>query len=186
MFERFTDNARGVVTGAVAHAERQDAQQVTEEHLLLALLDTEGGRASFAFAALGIDRQRDAVAASLADARRRGGMSKAEASALADIGIDVDAIVSKVEEAHGEGALGGGKGGRAKWGLLKGHRPFTPGAKKIIEQSLRVALGRGDKHIGDEHLLLALTARPGVVADVLGEYGAGYGEVERAMFGGVK
>ncbi|MFI0982453.1 Clp protease N-terminal domain-containing protein [Streptomyces sp. NPDC021093] len=186
MFERFTESARGVVIGAVTHAERLDAEQVTEEHLLLALMDTEGGRASFAFAALGIDRQRDAVAASLADARRRGGMSKAEASALADMGIDVDAIVAKVEETHGEGALGGRKSGRFRRGLLKGHRPFASGAKKAIEQSLRVAIGRGDHHIGDEHLLLALTARPGVVSDVLGEYGAGYGEVERAMFGGVK
>lgn len=184
MFERFTENARGVVTGSLHQAERQNATHITEEHLLLALMEVEGGRAAFAFASLGIDRQREAVVDALAQARRRGGMSQAETDALADIGIDVDAIVTKVEEAHGEGALGGPP--RKGWWRPKGHRPFTTGAKKVVEQSLRVALGRGDKFIGEEHLLLALTVRPGAVAEVLAEFGAGYGEVERAMYGTAK
>lgn len=51
-------------------------------------------------------------------------------------------------------------------------------------KSLRIAAGRGDRHIGGEHLLLALTARPGVVADVLAEHGATYEAVERVVFGG--
>ncbi|CAM5726826.1 hypothetical protein SBADM41S_09146 [Streptomyces badius] len=42
----------------------------------------------------------------------------------------------------------------------------------MLENSLRVALGRGDRFIGEEHLLLALTAKPGSVADVLAEHGA--------------
>ncbi|MEU8889601.1 Clp protease N-terminal domain-containing protein [Streptomyces sp. NPDC048442] len=184
MFERFTESARSVVTGAVAQAERQKSDDVTEEHLLLSLLEVADGRASVAFSALGLDARRTAIAESLAEARRRGGVSKAEADALAGMGIDIDAIVAKVEEAHGEGALDGGGRGRRR--LLKSHRPFTPGAKKVLERSLRVALGRGDKHIGEEHLLLALVTGPGVVSEVLGEYGAGYGAVEQAMFGHVK
>ena len=63
------------------------------------------------------------------------------------------------------------------------HRPFTGGAKSILEKSLRVALGRRDRFIGEEHLLLALTACPGVVADVLAEHGATYAAVERALYG---
>ncbi|MBT2400240.1 Clp protease N-terminal domain-containing protein [Streptomyces sp. ISL-100] len=182
MFERFTKSARGVVKGAVVQAERADADSVTEEHLLLALLDQEGTRSSFAFASLGIAGRRDAVAGALADARRRGGLSKADQEALAGIGIDVAEIVSKVEQAHGEGAMQSGRGARR--GVLTGHRPFTPQAKAVLEKSLRVALGRGDRHIGDEHLLLALVAQPGAVADVLAEYGATYGAVERGLFGG--
>ncbi|HET6857049.1 MAG TPA: Clp protease N-terminal domain-containing protein [Streptomyces sp.] len=180
MFERFTKSARGVVEGAAVHAERVDAARVTEEHLLLALLDQEGTRSSFAFASLGVAGRRDAVVGALEAARRRGGLSKADEEALAGIGIDVDGIVARVEETHGAGAmLGGGK--RKRW--WSGHRPFARGAKGVLEQSLRVALGRGDRFIGDEHLLLALTARPGVVADVLAEYGVTYASAERALFG---
>ncbi|WP_046501000.1 Clp protease N-terminal domain-containing protein [Streptomyces odonnellii] len=183
MFERFTEGARGVVTGAVGHSERMAADSVTEEHMLLALLDQEGTRTSFAFAALGIRDRRPAVEQSLADARRHGGLSKADADALAGIGIDVDRIVSKVEEAHGEGAMrAGGTAGRPRrW--WSGHRGLTPGAKGVLERSLRIAVGRGDRHIGDEHILLALAARPGVVSEVLSDHGATYTTLERTMFG---
>ncbi|MFE2033205.1 Clp protease N-terminal domain-containing protein [Streptomyces scopuliridis] len=181
MFERFTKGARGVVTGAVGHSERKGADTVTDEHLLLALLDQQGTRASFALAALGITDRRESLEGAFAEARRRGGLTKADADALAGIGIDVGEIVSKVEEAHGEGAMQVGKRPRRWW---SGHRGFTPAAKATLEKSLRIALGRGDRHIGDEHLLLALTARPGLVAEVLADYGATYAAVERAMFGG--
>ncbi|MEU8672355.1 Clp protease N-terminal domain-containing protein [Streptomyces anulatus] len=180
MFERFTRGARATVKGAVAQAERAGADSVTEEHLLLALLEQEGGRASFAVTALGLHDRRASLDAAFAEARRRGGLTRADTDALADIGIDIGAIVSRVEGAHGEGALAAGRGGRRWW---SGHRPFTPGAKTVLENSLRVALGRGDHFIGEEHLLLALTAKPGVVADVLTEHGATYATVRRALYG---
>ncbi len=180
MFERFTKGARAVVTGAAVHAERIGASSVTEEHMLLALLDQEGSRASFAVASLGLTGRRASLEAALAEARRRGGLTKADTEALAGIGIDVTEIVARVEGAHGEGALAGGRRNRRWW---SGHRAFGAGAKSILEQSLRVALGRGDRFIGEEHLLLALTARPGVVADVLAEHGATYATVERALYG---
>ncbi|MFJ1856114.1 Clp protease N-terminal domain-containing protein [Streptomyces anulatus] len=180
MFERFTRGARATVKGAVAQAERAGADSVTEEHLLLALLEQEGGRASFAVTALGLHDRRASLDAAFAEARRRGGLTRADTDALADIGIDIGAIVSRVEGAHGEGALAAGRGGRRWW---SGHRPFTPGAKAVLENSLRVALGRGDRFIGEEHLLLALTAKPGVVADVLAEHGATYATVQRALYG---
>ncbi|MFJ2076885.1 Clp protease N-terminal domain-containing protein [Streptomyces anulatus] len=180
MFERFTRGARAAVKGAVAQAERAGANSVTEEHLLLALLEQEGGRTSFAVTALGLHDRRASLDAAFAEARRRGGLTRADTDALADIGIDIGAIVSRVEGAHGEGALAAGRTGRRWW---SGHRPFTPGAKTVLENSLRVALGRGDRFIGEEHLLLALTAKPGVVADVLAEHGATYATVQRALYG---
>ncbi|MYX16479.1 peptidase [Streptomyces sp. SID8374] len=180
MFERFTHGARATVKGAVAQAERVGAGSVTEEHLLLALLEQEGSRASFALAALGLSARRASLDASFAEARRRGGLTKADTEALAGIGIDVDTVVGRVEGAHGEGALAAGRSGRRWW---SGHRPFTPGAKTILEKSLRVALGRGDRFIGEEHLLLALTATPGTVADVLAEHGATHATVHRALYG---
>ncbi|MFF3995319.1 Clp protease N-terminal domain-containing protein [Streptomyces cyaneofuscatus] len=180
MFERFTQGARATVKGAVAQAERVGAGSVTEEHLLLALLEQEGSRASFALAALGLSGRRASLDASFTEARRRGGLTKADAEALAGIGVDVGAIVDRVEGAHGEGALAADRRSRRWW---SGHRPFTPGAKSILEKSLRVALGRGDRFIGEEHLLLALTAAPGTVADVLAEHGATYATVHRALYG---
>ncbi|MFD5039074.1 Clp protease N-terminal domain-containing protein [Streptomyces sp. NPDC058377] len=180
MFERFTKGARATVTGAVTHAERTGADSVTEEHLLLSLLDQEGSRASFAVTALGLTDRRASVEAALGEARRRGGLTRADTEALAGIGIDVTEIVARVEGAHGEGALAGDRGNRRR---RSGHRPFTGGAKSILEKSLRIALGRRDRFIGEEHLLLALTACPGVVADVLAEHGATYAAVERALYG---
>ncbi|SBU92886.1 Clp amino terminal domain-containing protein, pathogenicity island component [Streptomyces sp. Ncost-T6T-1] len=181
MFERFTRGARATVKGAVARAERTGAGSVTEEHLLLALLEQEGGRVSFAVTALGLRDRRSSLEASFAEARRRGGLTRADTEALAGIGIDVGAIVSHVEGTHGEGALDADRGGRRWW--RSGHRPFTPGAKTVLENSLRVALGRGDRFIGEEHLLLALTAKPGSVTDVLAEHGATYTAVEHALYG---
>ncbi|MFF3453595.1 Clp protease N-terminal domain-containing protein [Streptomyces sp. NPDC002730] len=181
MFERFTKDARDVVTGSAEHSERAGEDSITEEHVLLAMLDQEGTRAAFAFASLGITDRRASVDDALAEARRRGGLSKADEDALAGLGIDVAEIVSKVEEAHGQGALQAGGKPRRWW---PGRRPFTAAAKDVLERSLRIAVGRGDRYIGGEHLLLALVARPGVVADVLAEHGATYEAVERAMFGG--
>ncbi|MEV5203339.1 Clp protease N-terminal domain-containing protein [Streptomyces sp. NPDC053720] len=180
MFERFTRSAREVVTGAVAHAERTDAASVTEEHLLLALLDRQEGRAAFAAASLGLVDRRASVEAELATARRHGGLTRADTDALAGLGIDVTEIVARVEEAHGEGALDRARRRGAR------RRPFGRGAKGILTRALRIAAGRGDRFIGDEHLLLALTACPGVAAEVLAAHGATYGTVNRALYGGAE
>ncbi|WP_432087603.1 Clp protease N-terminal domain-containing protein [Streptomyces sp. bgisy095] len=179
MFEKFTKGARAVVTGAVAVAEREGAPSVTEEHLLLALLDAEDSRAADVLRVLGTTERRASLEAALAAARRRGGLSAVEVDALADLGIDVTRIVARVEETHGPGALAGpdARNRRAK------RRPFTRESKKVLEQSLRVCLGRREKAIGDEHLLLALTARPGVVSEALADHGVTYTTVERALGG---
>ncbi|MDQ0774559.1 ATP-dependent Clp protease ATP-binding subunit ClpA [Streptomyces aurantiacus] len=208
MFERFTKHARAVVLGAVGHAERLDAEAVEEQHMLLALLDREASRASFALTSLGLGGRRESVGRALAEARRRGGLSRADTDALSGLGIDVSAIVSRVEEAHGEGALaavqgkgkarGGGKDGgkdgglgrdrergRGWWsGFVGGRRPFSPGAKQLLTESLRIALAQQDRHVGDEHLLLALAARPGVPAEVLADHGVTYASLRRVLYGG--
>ncbi|MFD3547845.1 Clp protease N-terminal domain-containing protein [Streptomyces sp. NPDC058655] len=188
MFERFTRDARSTVTGAVTEARRAGAAAVAEEHLLLALLELG------ALDPLGVDRA--AVAADLAAARRRGGMSRADEEALAGLGIDLTEIVSRVEEAHGEGALAAPAARRRTFGgtlrsalgrtvpgdpAHSGHVPFTEGAKKVLEQSLRVAVGRHDRHIGTLHLLLALLSRPGTVSEVLADHGVSYGSAEATL-----
>ncbi|GCD99320.1 Clp protease N-terminal domain-containing protein [Embleya hyalina] len=183
MFERFTGDARAVVRGAVEHAQRAEATEVGEEHMLAALLDGQGTSAAVALATIGFVAHRDEVARALARARRRGGVSPADQAALADLGIDVDEIVARVEQVHGEGALAVAPRRRRVWpfGGRSAPGPFTEGAKRVLERSLREALERGDKHIGDEHILLALTSGPGVVADLLAEYGVTRVSVLRAL-----
>ncbi|MBW5486972.1 Clp protease N-terminal domain-containing protein [Streptomyces bambusae] len=187
MFERFTSDARDAVRGAVEEAERAGSAVVTEEYLALSLME-QGALDPY-----GVERA--ALRAALAEARRRGGLSKADEEALAGLGIDVSEIVARIEEAHGEGVLaeaaarrrpgrvgslfrrrrrGRGADDRAR----TFHRPFTAEAKKVLEQSLRIALGRRDNTIATRHLLLALLARPGAVADALAAQGITYTRAE--------
>ncbi|MFE5794329.1 Clp protease N-terminal domain-containing protein [Streptomyces sp. NPDC056503] len=174
MFERFTKAARSVVKGAAEHAERSGAEAVTAEHLLLALLDREDTRAAAVLGRLCPAERRPALVAALGEARRRAGLSRADSEALAELGIDVGAIVARVEETHGAGAL---SAGRAR----SGRRTFSREAKTVLEKSLRVALARKDREIGDEHLLLALTTTGGVVTEALADHGVTYGAVDAAL-----
>lgn len=185
MFERFTKDARAVVKGAVEHADGEGAASVDDGHMLLALLDREASRASFALASLGAVRRRESIEGALGEARRRGGLSQADAAALAELGIDVSEIVSRVEETHGVGALAGGRrAGRPGRGRgWSGHLPFTREAKGTLEKSLRIATARRDRHIGDEHILFALTVRPGPVSEVLADHGVTHASVERVLYG---
>jgi ATP-dependent Clp protease ATP-binding subunit ClpA len=50
----------------------------------------------------------------------------------------------------------------------KGHIPFTPRAKKVLELSLREALQLGHNYIGTEHILLGIIReRDGVAAQII-------------------
>ncbi|MEU9120398.1 Clp protease N-terminal domain-containing protein [Streptomyces sp. NPDC048506] len=178
MFEKFTKDAREVVRAAVEHAGRTGGGTVGEPELLLALLDRTDSPAAAALGTLGVHRRRESVVEALATVRRRGGISTADAEALAGLGIDVDAIVARVEHAHGVGALAAdGAAGPRK----RVRRPFTAEARSVLERALRIAVGRGERRLGDEHLLLALTTGPGPAAAVLADHGASYAEVLRAV-----
>lgn len=180
MFERFTKDARAVVQGAVGQAEATGARTVEAEHLLVALLDRRGGRGAQALATLGAADGAEAIRRELDEARRRAGLSQAEADALAGLGIDVRRIVAQVEEVHGVGAMAADRRDKGWW---SGRRGFGRSAKDVLEKALRIALARRERHIGDEHLLLALTARPGVAAEVLAGHGVTYESVTRVLDG---
>ncbi|WP_069773651.1 MULTISPECIES: Clp protease N-terminal domain-containing protein [unclassified Streptomyces] len=183
MFERFTKDARVAVRSAAVHAERAGAQRVEEAHVLLALLDGESGRCSLALTSLGLPPGgRGGLVRDLGEVRRRGGLSRADADALSGLGIDVREIVSRVEEAHGEGALAT-EGKVSSGARLFGGRPFDRGARELLTDTLRIALARRERHIGDEHLLLALTARRGAPAEVLADHGVTYTALARVLYG---
>ncbi len=169
MFERFTADARLAVVEAQIVARESGSVEIVPAHLLAGLVKTGVG----VLAELGIST--DDIAAELARTRRRGGVSDADAEALTEFGIDVEQIVDRVEQTHGEGALAG-RLGPAK----RGHIPFTAQSKKTLELSLKEAVRLGDKHLGQEHILLALAQQRGT-DDVLARRGADYQTLRRAV-----
>jgi ATP-dependent Clp protease ATP-binding subunit ClpA len=106
MLERFTGDARGVVTGAREGALRLGHDWIGCEHLLLALTAT-GGEVGTILRDQGItpDRVRRETVR-LAGAGRGASLSDVlDRDALASIGIDLDAVRGKVEAAFGPGAF---------------------------------------------------------------------------------
>ena len=85
------------------------------------------------------------------------------AQALGSLGIAEEAARRQVEEIVGRGQPG----------PQRGHLPFTPRAKKILQLSLREAIALGDGYIGTEHILLGLVREgDGVAMQVLTGLGA--------------
>ncbi|WP_309109684.1 Clp protease N-terminal domain-containing protein [Saccharothrix sp.] len=169
--ERFTRDARQAVLDAVKEAERDSADAIGPEHLLLAVLDAPV-LASF-------DVPRGEVEAALRDARRKGGLSDADAEALRGLGIDVDQVVASVERSLGEGALAGGPPKRRRF--FRNHLPFGPAAKNTLVRSLAEARDLGHGTLGKEHLVLALLSAKGLAAEVLNAKGVTYTEVRKRV-----
>jgi ATP-dependent Clp protease ATP-binding subunit ClpA len=141
MFERFTQEARSVVVGAQDEARSLGHGHIGTEHLLLALLDEERGLAARVLADAGVGRDEVAIEPAPPGIDSR---------ALAAIGIDLDAVRARIEEAFGPGAL------ERRRVCNDGSIPFRPEAKKALEIALRESKALRDDYIGTEHLLLAL------------------------------
>ena len=75
----------------------------------------------------------------------------------------LDLLGVTLEEVRGQVEQIVGRGEQARAGQI----PFTPRAKKVLEQALREAIGLGHNHIGTEHVLLALAQEEGVAAQIL-------------------
>lgn len=174
MFEKFTHDARRAVVEAQAAAQEAGAREISAEAVFAGLARIEDGEAVRLLKVLGVSR--DDVFAELARVRRRGGISDADAEALTEFGIDVDQIVERVEQTHGPGALA-----QASRPAKRNHLPFTSEAKNALQMSLREAQDLGDKHLGQEHLLLALVKQRGPVADFLAARGIDYPAVRQAV-----
>ena len=88
----------------------------------------------------------------------------AAARALDSLNVTLEAAREQVREIVGEGSQEQGQ---------RGHIPFTPRAKKVLELSLRESLSLRSEIIGTEHLLLGLIDEgDGVGAQILDRLGA--------------
>lgn len=105
MFRRFTVAARETVVRAKHAAQQLHHAQIGSEHLLLALASPEAGVTHQVLLAAGLSEQRvrdDLVR--LAEATPAP-LTEEDATALRSIGIDLDAVLARIEESHGPDAL---------------------------------------------------------------------------------
>lgn len=204
MFERFTHGARRVVVQAQIEARSLRHAYLGTEHLLLGLFVEEEGAAARMLRSFGVSKQ--SVRQGVVDIMGRGELTQPDAKALDSIGVDLDAVRSRVEEQFGPGALeraraarhrGGRRSRRRRWrgrceqdcGPLTspqaGRLPLTPRAKKVLELSLREAVALSHDHIGEEHILLGLLREgQGMAAQLLAPTGTTYDAVRRAVVAG--
>jgi ATP-dependent Clp protease ATP-binding subunit ClpA len=164
MFERFTDKTRTVVVLAQKQARERGDDTIDTGHLLRALFAVSDNLAVMVLEGFSVEWVD--VDADL-DRRRPGGAP--DPTALAALGIDLDEVRRRVEEAFGPGALDRVRRPRGRrWG---GHIPFTKDAKKALQLALREAISLGHDHIGTEHLLLGMLRGDGPAHDVLAARG---------------
>jgi ATP-dependent Clp protease ATP-binding subunit ClpA len=160
MFERFTAAARAAVRTAAGAARGAGTHEIDLDHLLAALLPV--------VPATGLSRDAaDAVLDDVAEARRRAGLSQVDARALAELGIDLDAVVAAAERELGRGVL------TARARRSGGRLRLAPAAREALAAALRQARALGDRELRAEHLLLGVLAQRAdrVPADVLAARG---------------
>jgi ATP-dependent Clp protease ATP-binding subunit ClpA len=96
--------------------------------------------------------------------REEGGVA---AGVLEELGIGLEAVRQQVEAIIGTGKR-----------EPRGHIPFTPRAKKVLEVSLRESISLGNDYIGAGHILLGLTReKDGVAGQVLANLGVGHDQL---------
>lgn len=150
MFARFTDDARAVVVRAQHEARELGHDYIGCEHLLLGLWAAPDGGAARALERHGarLGELREAVRAVVGPC-----LDRPDPDALRSLGIDLDEVRRRVEQAFGEGALERTRAmGRRRCGAV----PFTPRAKRVLELALKEALALGHRHVASEHILLGL------------------------------
>ena len=93
------------------------------------------------------------------------------ASVLKELGLTASSVRAEVEKLIGYGP-----------GFVGTEIPFTPTAKKILEQSIQIAYELKQNFIGPEHLLLGLTQdTAGVAAKVLNNLGIDLSQMQKLV-----
>jgi ATP-dependent Clp protease ATP-binding subunit ClpA len=160
VFERFSQSARVTVLAAQTEARQLRHHYVGTEHLLLGLLDTTDHGAttmtpsSIAATVLAAS-ELDAAYVRAQIIRLVGSgadpLGEDEAHALHTIGIDLDAVRSRLEESFGEGVLD-----QPRPEPSAGRVPFTARAKKVLGLSAKEARQLHSDSLDCEHILLGL------------------------------
>ena len=190
MFERFTTAARETVVRARQEARELGPGPIGTQHLLLALASPDAGVAHDVLSAAGLDpRLVRAEILRLVDPPAQGRiLGEEDAAALRAIGIDLDAVLARIEESFGPDALRPAvptpKREMLWGGSRRGDQRFTPRARKVLGLSLREAIRLQDRQIGTEHLLLGLIREgEGLAARILVDNGIALEDLRAAVLG---
>ena len=133
MFTRFTKEPRQCVEAAVEEARMLGHDSIGDEDLLLGILRAAEGITAETLSSLGV---------TLEAAREESEGMFSEA--LSSIGISLEEVRQEA-------------GAAFDMRLPDDRRvPFSPRAKKVLEQALREALRLGDNYLGTEHVLLGI------------------------------
>lgn len=151
--DRFQHATRRAVELANQQAWSLNHNYLGTEHLLLGLTIGQFGLASRVLVESGITEatlKKQVV-------NELGGCPPAitgsDADALRSLGIDLDLVGKRAEEAFGPSALAGSP-----------DAPLTPKARRALRRSLQQARMLGHHHVAPEHLLLALLRDPKALA----------------------
>ena len=157
IFNRFAKEARKCVEAAVEEARALGHDSIGDEDLLLGLLRADKGVAAESLFSLGV---------TLKGMRQKSEQMTSEA--LTSVGISLEDIRHEAGEVF-------------DMSIPNDRRiPFSPRAKKVLEQALKEAVRLRDNFIGTEHILLGIMdnedgmavrmlARLGVSPEVLEE-----------------
>jgi ATP-dependent Clp protease ATP-binding subunit ClpC len=133
IFNRFTKEARKCGEAAVEEARALGHDSIGDEDLLLGILRADEGFAAEALSSLGV---------TLEGAREESEEMLSEA--LSSIGISLEDVRREAGDAF-------------EMSIPDDRRiPFSPLAKKALEQALREAVRLRDNYIGAEHVLLGI------------------------------
>jgi ATP-dependent Clp protease ATP-binding subunit ClpA len=156
MFARFTHQAKEAMVLAQEESARLRYPWLGTEHLLLGLLRQPGTAPTNVLEGLGITRasvERELIR-TLGQPSGEEVLGEEDERALRTLGIDLQEVRARVEEAFGPGALERARAGRCGW-------PMMPRLKESLEQAAREA-GRGP--IETDHLLLGMLNVRGALA----------------------
>ncbi len=158
---RFTRESRRCVEAAVQEAVELGHDSVGDEDLLLGILRVDDGISAGALASLGVTLE--AV---------RSESEEMTSEALASIGISLEDIHREVGNVFG-------------WGLTDAREvPFSPRAKRALEEALKQALRMGDNFVTTEHVLLGIIANgDGTAVRILARLGVSTDALEERVYG---
>lgn len=133
IFNRFTRETRACVEAAVEEARTLGHDSVGDEDLLMGILRTDEGIGAAALSSLGV---------TLEGAREES--KEMLSDALSSIGISLEQVRREAGDAF-------------EMRIPDNRRiPFSPRAKKALEQALREAVRLRNNRIGTEHVLLGI------------------------------
>jgi ATP-dependent Clp protease ATP-binding subunit ClpA len=165
MFERFLPSARAVIETAQTGAVRLNQAEVRPEHILLALTEIDAGPASHILTSNGLTASRveSAIATTVLIEVDGSPLTRADADALVSFGVDLEAIVRRIDSLGCTSAVAG-----RRRRTFAGHLPLSSGAKAALGAALAAARELGHHYVAAEHLLLGvLSQQRSVAVDML-------------------